>query len=204
MVRKLLNCKKNYNNFVTCAEIKDIMDQISEGGRSIHEIDKIRKRLEAEKMELEAALSEAEATLEQEENKVLRSQLELTQVQQEIARRIAEKEEEFMLVKKNFSKALEGMQLALETESKAKAEALRMKKKLEGDVGDLDIALEHANAGALETQSSIKKYAAQIRDAQANLEEESRQKSVAQDALVVAERKACAARNALEEARWDF
>merc|ERR1711997_946351 len=41
-------------------EIKDIMDQISEGGRSIHEIDKIRKRLEAEKMELEAALSEAE------------------------------------------------------------------------------------------------------------------------------------------------
>merc|ERR1712241_1627939 len=158
-------------------------------------------RLEAEKLELEAALSDAEATLEQEENKVLRSQLELTQVQQEIARRIAEKEEEFMLGKKNFGKALEGMQLALESESKAKAEALRMKKKLEGDVGDLDIALEHANAGALETQSSIKKYAAQIRDAQANLEEESRQKSVAQDALVVAERKACAARNALEEAR---
>merc|ERR1712088_1283137 len=39
-------------------EIKDIMDQISEGGRSIHEIDKIRKRLEAEKMELQAALEE--------------------------------------------------------------------------------------------------------------------------------------------------
>merc|ERR1712050_609694 len=73
-------------------EIKDIMDQISEGGRSIHEIDKIRKRLEAEKLELEAALSEAEGALEQEENKVLRSQLELTQVRQEIERRIAEKE----------------------------------------------------------------------------------------------------------------
>merc|ERR1711934_1073992 len=37
-------------------EIKDIMDQISEGGRSIHEIDKIRKRLEAEKLELQSAL----------------------------------------------------------------------------------------------------------------------------------------------------
>merc|ERR1719230_1612361 len=74
-------------------EIKDIMDQISEGGRSIHEIDKICKRLEAEKMELEAALSEAEGALEQEENKVLRCQLELTQVRQEIERRIAEKEE---------------------------------------------------------------------------------------------------------------
>ena len=76
-------------------EIKDIMDQISEGGRSIHEIDKICKRLEAEKMELEAALSEAEGALEQEENKVLRAQLELAQVRQEIDRRIQEKEDEF-------------------------------------------------------------------------------------------------------------
>merc|ERR1719447_1442626 len=106
------------------------MDQISEGGRSIHEIDKIRKRLEAEKLELQAAL-------EQEENKVLRAQLELTQVRQEIERRIVEKEEEFMGIKKNMSKAIEGMQSALETESKGKAEALRMKKKLESDVGEL-------------------------------------------------------------------
>merc|ERR1719200_17550 len=83
-------------------EIKDIMDQISEGGRSIHEIDKIRKRLEAEKMELQSALEEAEATLEQEENKVLRMQMELSQVKTEIERRIAEKDEEFILVKKNF------------------------------------------------------------------------------------------------------
>merc|ERR1712172_174298 len=34
-------------NKVLSNEIKDIMDQISEGGRSIHEIDKIRKRLGA-------------------------------------------------------------------------------------------------------------------------------------------------------------
>merc|ERR1719200_34923 len=105
-------------------EIKDIMDQISEGGRSIHEIDKIRKRLEAEKMELQSALEEAEATLEQEENKVLRCQLELNAVRQEIERRLAEKEEEFILVKKAQSKALDSMQVALETETKSKAEAL--------------------------------------------------------------------------------
>merc|ERR1711936_1155504 len=95
-------------------EIKDIMDQISEGGRSIHEIDKIRKRLSAEKLELQAALEEAEGALEQEENKVLRAQLELTQVRQEIERRISEKDDEFMAVKKNMSKAIEGMQGALE------------------------------------------------------------------------------------------
>merc|ERR1719282_1680629 len=99
---------KNLSN-----EIKDIMDQISEGGRSIHEIDKIRKRLEAEKMELQAALEEAEGALEQEENKVLRAQLELTQLKQDIDRRMAEKDEEFAATKKNMGKAIESMQSAV-------------------------------------------------------------------------------------------
>merc|ERR1719205_216525 len=180
-------------------EIKDIMDQISEGGRSIHEIDKIRKRLEAEKLELQSALEEAEATLEQEENKVLRCQLELNAVRQEIERRLAEKEEEFILVKKAQSKALDSMQVALET--KTKAEALRMKKKLEGDAADLGLALEHAIAGNAETQTTIKKYALQVRDAQAKVDDESAAKSAAADAKVSGDRRAAAMQNGLEEAR---
>ena len=188
-------------NKVLSNEIKDIMDQISEGGRSIHEIDKIRKRLGAEKLELQAALEEAEGALEQEENKVLRAQLELTQVRQEIERRIVEKEEEFLGVKKNMTKAVEGMSAALEQESKGKTEALRMKKKLESDVGELEIALEHSNSNNLETQKVIKKYQQQIREGQTKLEEEQRAKEVARDALVGAERKAHAMQNGLEEAR---
>merc|ERR1719293_628929 len=182
-------------------EIKDIMDQISEGGRSIHEIDKIRKRLEAEKLELQSALEEAEATLEQEENKVLRCQLELNAVRQEIERRLAEKEEEFILVKKAQSKALDSMQVALETETKSKAEALRMKKKLEGDASDLGLALEHAIAGNAETQTTIKKYQLQVRDAQAKVDAESQAKSAAADNKVTADRKSAAMANALEESR---
>merc|ERR1712012_405523 len=182
-------------------EIKDIMDQISEGGRSIHEIDKICKRMEAEKMELEAALSEAEGALEQEENKVLRCQLELTQVRQEIEQRIMAKEEEFAATKKNFGKALEGMQMALETESKGKIEALRMKKKLEADVLDLHTALEHANAANAESQRQIKVVQQRLREVQARFEEETRAKSIAQDNLIAADRRCNANQNALEEAR---
>merc|ERR1719357_1487875 len=182
-------------------EIKDIMDQITEGGRSIHEIDKIRKRLEAEKMELQSALEEAEATLEQEENKVLRCQMELTQVKVEIDRRIAEKDEEFGMVRKNQAKALDSMQAALETEAKGKVEALRMKKKLKADAADLSLALEHAIAGNAETQNTIKKYQQQVRDAQVKVDEESAAKSVAADAKVTADRKAAAMQNALEESR---
>merc|ERR1719362_2489753 len=126
-------------------------------------------------MELQSALEEAEATLEQEENKVLRCQMELTQVKTEIERRIAEKDEEFAMVRKAQTKGLDSMQSALE------AEALRMKKKLEADAGDLGLALEHAIAGNAETQSTIKKYQLQVRDAQAKVDAESQAKSAAAD-----------------------
>jgi len=182
-------------------EIKDIMDQITEGGRSIHEIDKIRKRLEAEKMELEAALSEAEGALEQEENKVLRISLELSQVKQEVERRVAQKEEEFAFTKKNFTKALDGMQTAVEDETKAKNETIRIKKKLENDVLDLGIALEHANAANSESQRNIQRIHTNIREVQAKFEDEIRAKTAAQDALIAAERRANANQNALEESR---
>merc|ERR1719209_1576637 len=95
------------------------MDQIGEGGRNVHEIEKSRKRLEVE---------EAESALEQEENKVLRGQLELSQVRQEIDRRIQEKEEEFENTRKNHQRCLDSMQASLEAEAKGRAEAMRMKK----------------------------------------------------------------------------
>ena len=47
-----------------------ILDQLGDGGRFIHELDKQRRRLEVDKEELQAALEEAESALEQEENKV--------------------------------------------------------------------------------------------------------------------------------------
>merc|ERR1712038_953767 len=82
-----------------------------------------------------------------------------------------------------------------------KAEALRMKKKLEADVTELEMSLEHANAANQETQKSIKKYHQQIRDAQSRLEDESRTKEVVRDQLLASERKANSIQNALEEAR---
>merc|ERR1712048_1338310 len=107
----------------------------------------------------------------------------------------------FMSTRKNFQKAVDGMQAALETEAKGKAEALRMKKKLESDVVELDTALEHANAANQDTQKAIKKYHQQIREAQSKLEDEQRTKEVVRDQLLSNERRANSNQNALEEAR---
>merc|ERR1711936_1002984 len=143
-------------------EIKDLLDQLGEGGRSIHDLDEQRRRLEQEKEELQGALEEAEGTLEQEENKVLRAQLELGQVKQEIDRRVAEKEEEFNNTRKNHARAMESMSASLEAEQKAKGEALRVKKALEGEINELEIGLDHANKANSEGLKSVKRSQGQL------------------------------------------
>jgi len=182
-------------------EIKDLLDQLGDGGRSIHELDKQRRRLEVEKEELQAALEEAEGALEQEENKVLRAQLELGQVKQEIDRKIAEKEEEFENTRKNHARAMDSMQASLESEQKAKAEALRIKKKLEGDINELEIALDHANKANSEAQKAIQRYQGQLRETTTACEEEQRQRQEMAEKASLADRRANALHGEMEEAR---
>merc|ERR1719184_415747 len=182
-------------------EIKDLLDQLGEGGHSIHDLDKQRRRLEQEKEELQGALEEAEGALEQEENKVLRASLELGQVRQEIDRRIAEKEEEFENSRKNHARAMDSMQASLESEQRAKAEALRIKKKLEGDINEFEIALDHANKANSEAQKAIKRYQGQMREAECSYEEEQRQRQEIAEKASLAERRANALAGEMEEAR---
>ncbi|XP_042212123.1 myosin heavy chain, muscle-like isoform X2 [Homarus americanus] len=182
-------------------EIKDLMDQIGEGGRSYHELEKNNKRLEIEKEELQAALEEAEAALEQEENKVLRSQLELSQVRQEVDRRIQEKEEEFDNTRKCHMRAIESIQASLEAEAKGKAEALRQKKKLESDINELEIALDHSNKANSDLQKHIKKLQSDVKDAELRAEEEQRMASEYREQYGIAERRANAINGELEESR---
>merc|ERR1712109_435170 len=179
-------------------EIKDLLDQLGDGGRSIHELDKQRRRLEVEKEELQSALEEAEAALEQEENKVLRAQLELGQVRQEIDRRIQEKEEEFDNTRKNHQRAMDSLAASLEGEQRAKGEALRVKKKLESDINELEIALDHANKANAEGQKAIKRYQGQLRETISGYEEQARGRQEVMEAVGIAERKADA-RTAVSE-----
>merc|ERR1712228_112702 len=182
-------------------EIKDLLDQLGDGGRSIHELDKQRRRLEVEKEELQAALEEAEAALEQEENKVLRAQLELGQVRQEIDRKIQEKIEEFENTRKNHQRAMDSMAASLEAESRGKAESLRLKKKLESDINELEIALDHANKANSEAHKSIKRFQGQLREVEGLHTEESRQRADLAEKAGLADRRAGALQGELEEAR---
>merc|ERR1712072_1533952 len=182
-------------------EIKDLLDQLGEGGRSIHDLDKQRRRLEQEKEELQGALEEAEGTLEQEENKVLRAQLELGQVKQEIDRRVAEKEEEFNNTRKNHARAMDSIGASIETEQRAKGEALRIKKQLEGEINELEIGLDHANKANSEGLKSIKRYQTQLRVTIQAFEDEARSKAQIIEQVGISERKSAALSGEVEESK---
>ena len=93
------------------------------------------------------------------------------------------------------------MQASLEAETRAKAEALRIKKKLEGDINELEIALDHANKANAEAHKAIKRFQGQLRDTETAYEEESRQRQALVEKTGLADRKANALQGELEEAR---
>merc|ERR1719337_495457 len=135
------------------------------------------------------------------EIKVLRAQLELGQVKQEIDRRVAEKEEEFNNTRKNHARAMESMSASLEAEQKAKGEALRVKKKLEGEINELEIGLDHANKANSEGLKSVKRYQGQLKETIQLYEDEARARSQIMEQVGISERKAAALSGELEESK---
>merc|ERR1711970_29034 len=131
----------------------------------------------------------------------LRAQLELGQVRQEIDRGVAEKEEEFQNTRKNHARATDSLTASLEAEQRAKGEALRVKKKLEGDINELEIGLDHANKANSEGLKSFKRYQAQLRDTIQAFEDEARARAQIQEAVGISERKAAALSGEAEESR---
>ncbi|XP_056406586.1 myosin-4-like [Hyla sarda] len=170
-------------------EISDLTEQVSEAGKSIHEIEKAKKQVEQEKSDLQSALEEAEGSLEHEEAKILRVQLELNQVKSEIDRKISEKDEEIEQIKRNSQRALESMQSTLDSEIRSRNDALRLKKKMEGDLNEMEIQLSHANRQAAEAQKQLRNVQGQLKDAQLHLDDAVRVSDDLKEQLAIVERR---------------
>nr|APM87889.1 myosin heavy chain 7 isoform b [Siniperca chuatsi] len=170
-------------------EISDLTEQISEGGKSIHELEKIRKQLEQEKSEIQTALEEAEASLEHEEGKILRAQLEFNQIKADIERKLAEKDEEMEQTKRNQQRIVDNLQSSLEAETRSRNEALRLKKKMEGDLNEMEIQLSQANRQAAEAQKQLKAVHAHLKDAQLQLDDSLQANDNMKENIAIVERR---------------
>ncbi|XP_071620194.1 myosin heavy chain, skeletal muscle, adult-like [Heliangelus exortis] len=182
-------------------EISDLTEQIAEGGKAIHELEKVKKQIEQEKSELQASLEEAEASLEHEEGKILRLQLELNQVKSEIDRKIAEKDEEIDQLKRNHLRVVESMQSTLDAEIRSRNEALRLKKKMEGDLNEMEIQLSHANRQAAEAQKNLRNTQGVLKDTQIHLDDAIRAQEDLKEQVAMVERRANLLQAEVEELR---
>jgi len=188
-------------NKALVAELASITDQLSEGGKSSVELEKLRRKLGLENEELQLALEEAEAALEQEEGKLLKIQLEYAQLKQSTDRKLGEKEEELETSRKNHYRQLDSLQAVVDAELNAKGELQRTRKILETSVLELEGQLDSANRCANENGKTIKKLQAQIKEFQLMLDDEARGRDEIRDSTTRAERRANELAVQLDETR---
>ncbi|EHH57729.1 hypothetical protein EGM_07426 [Macaca fascicularis] len=170
-------------------EISDLTEQIAETGKNLQEVEKTKKLVEQEKSDLQVALEEVEGSLEHEESKILRVQLELSQVKSELDRKVIEKDEEIEQLKRNSQRATEAMQSVLDAEIRSRNDALRVKKKMEGDLNEMEIQLGHSNRQVAETQKHLRTVQGQLKDSQLHLDDALRSNEDLKEQLAIVERR---------------
>ena len=93
------------------------------------------------------------------------------------------------------------MQASLEAEARVKEEVLRIKKKYEADINEMEIALDHANKAHAEAKKAMKRTHMQLGDVNAAIEEERKIKNEVMEQYGLTERKANAMGGELEESK---
>uniref|UniRef100_A0A6I8N447 Myosin-7B n=1 Tax=Ornithorhynchus anatinus TaxID=9258 RepID=A0A6I8N447_ORNAN len=170
-------------------EITDLTEQMSDTAKAVRELEKAKKQLEQEKSELQSALEEVEGSLDHEEGKILRIQMELSQVKSEVDRKVAEKDEEMEQLKRNNLRTMESMQSTLDMEVRSRNDALRLKKKMEGDLNEMEIQLSYSNRQAAEAQKQLRNVHGQLKAANLHLDDAVRGQEDLKEQLVMVERR---------------
>ena len=81
----------------------------------------------------------------------------------ELDRKVAEKDEEIDLLKRNYQRTIDMLQSALDSETRSRNEAVRLKKKMDGDLNEMEIQLAHANRQAAEAHRQLRNLQCQLK-----------------------------------------
>ena len=109
----------------------------------------------------------------------------MSQQKQDIDRRIREKEEEADNNRRNGQRAMESMQTTLDQEIRSRVELARVKKKMEGDMNDLEVSCAKYRKQMEGLHKQNKEYQQMIKDLQIeNDEKDRRYEDVTENALV--------------------
>ena len=93
------------------------------------------------------------------------------------------------------------MQASLEAETKSKVDAVKQKKKLEVDITEIEIALDHSNRQNADAQKTNTRLQTYIDELSTQIEDEQRQRDEAREEVAMAERRINIVLADLEEIR---
>lgn len=66
-------------------------------------------------------------------------------------------------LRRSHQRTLESMQATLDAEAKSRNEAVRLRKKMEGDLNEMEVQLNHANRQAAESQKLLRNLQIQLK-----------------------------------------
>ncbi|XP_001353094.3 paramyosin, long form isoform X1 [Drosophila persimilis] len=183
-------------------DLHDAKGAINELNRRLHELELELRRLENERDELTAAYKEAEAGRKAEEQRGQRLAADFNQYRHDAERRLAEKDEEVEAIRKQTSIEIEQLNArVVEAETRLKTEVIRIKKKLQIQITELEMSLDVANKTNIDLQKVIKKQSLQLTELQAHYEDVQRQLQATLDQYGIAQRRLAGLSGELEEAR---
>uniref|UniRef100_A0A8C2QBP6 Myosin heavy chain, fast skeletal muscle-like n=1 Tax=Cyprinus carpio TaxID=7962 RepID=A0A8C2QBP6_CYPCA len=119
----------------------------------------------------------------------------------QLDRKLAEKDEEMEQIKRNSQRVIESMQSNLDSEVRSRNDALRIKKKMEGDLNEMEIQLSHANRQATEAQTQLRHVQGQLKDAQLHLDDALRGQEDMKEQVAMVERRNTLMQAEIEELR---
>ncbi|KAM6162858.1 LOW QUALITY PROTEIN: myosin-15 [Erethizon dorsatum] len=182
-------------------QISSLTNQVREGTRNLTETERIKKLVEQGKTKAQVTLEETEGALEWNEGKILRIQLELSEAKAEFERKLLEKEEEIEKFRRKQQCATDALQFSLDSEARSRIEATQLKKKMEGDLKDMELQFCSANSQVSEATKSLGQLQSQMKDLQLQLDDSTHLNSDLKEQVAVAERRNSLLQSELEELR---
>jgi len=152
------------------ATIRDLNSEL-EGGRNSHELEKVRRKLEAENEELRAHMDELESVVAAGESKSTKLTLEIANIRNTYERQLSECDEEGDKSRKGLVRTVEQLKMQIEDQERAKSDVFKVKKNLELEVGNLNEDLANADKTIAALNANIGKHQKTVQEMTMALDE---------------------------------
>ncbi|CAF4729492.1 unnamed protein product [Rotaria sp. Silwood1] len=152
-------------------ELDDMLSTKDDIGKNIHELERIKRALEATVEEQKQQIIELEDELQTAEDARLRCEVNIGALKQQMEKHAHENNEQIEDRIRSLNKQLKEYELELDEERKSKQQILQQRKKLEIDLQDSRQQIEEANKQKEEALRNTRRLQTQIREVTREMEE---------------------------------